>query len=130
MPPSSAVHPRCQEQFLWNAPFDDGIVVVCRGSIFSDVGTTRFALGHTDDVDARLHWHRAGHGANHTALRLPVDLAYTDELSSMDEAIRREHQLKRWSGQKKAAVIDGDFATLKRLAKRRKRSGSKPDAGG
>jgi hypothetical protein len=53
-----------------------------------------------------------------------VDLAYTEEFTSMDEAIRREHQLKRWSGQKKAALIEGDFATLKRLAKRRKQSAS------
>ena len=88
-------------------------------------GDNTFYVGHTDDIDARLHRHRTGQGANHTALRLPVDLAYTEEFSSIDEAIRREHQLKRWSAQKKAALIDGDFATLKRLARRRKGSSSK-----
>jgi len=33
-----------------------------------------FYVGHTHDIDARLRWNRAGHGARHTAVRLPVDV--------------------------------------------------------
>ncbi|MBI1876338.1 MAG: GIY-YIG nuclease family protein [Acidobacteria bacterium] len=83
-------------------------------------GDNTFYVGHTSDVDSRLQWHRAGQGARYTAERLPVDLVYTEECSSIDAAVRRERQLKRWSGQKKAALISRHFGQLKRLSKRRR----------
>jgi putative endonuclease len=73
---------------------------------------TRY-VGHTASITARLRWHKTGRGANHTALRLPVDLVYSEQLASIDAAIKRERQLKRWSAQKKAALIQGDTASLK-----------------
>jgi predicted GIY-YIG superfamily endonuclease len=84
-------------------------------------GDNSFYIGHTTDLESRLEWHHAGCGANHTALRLPIDLVYSEECSNMDAAIARERQLKRWSAQKKAALIAGDFAKLKQLSKRRSR---------
>ena len=79
-----------------------------------------FYVGHTDDVASRLQRHRLGLAANHTALRLPVDLAYTEELPSLEAAVQRERQLKRWSAEKKAALIAGNRPLLKQLSKRRK----------
>ena len=76
-------------------------------------GDNTFYVGHTDDVASRLHWHRHGLAANHTALRLPVDLAHTEELPSMQAALQRERQLKRWSADKKAALIAGNLTPLK-----------------
>jgi putative endonuclease len=83
-------------------------------------GDNTFYVGHTDDVQSRLQWHRAALGAAHTAARLPVDLVYREESTSDAEAIHRERQLKHWSSKKKAALIAGDFASLKRLSQRRR----------
>ena len=79
-----------------------------------------FYVGHTDDVASRLQRHRLGLAANHTALRLPVDLAYTEELPSLEAAVQRERQLKRWSAEKKAALIAGNRPLLKQLRVLRK----------
>src|SRR5262245_18405688 len=83
-------------------------------------GDNTFYVGHTDDLDSRLEWHQAGFGADHTASRLPLDLVYHEECVTTHAAIIREQQLKRWSAQKKATLIAGDFPKLKRLSKRRR----------
>jgi putative endonuclease len=83
-------------------------------------GDNSYYVGHTDDIESRLHWHQLGLGANHTALRLPVDLVYTEQCVSTATAVNRERQLKRWSAQKKAALIDGDRVLLKQLSRRRR----------
>jgi predicted GIY-YIG superfamily endonuclease len=77
-------------------------------------------VGYSNDVPSRVHVHRQGLGANYTSLRLPVDLVYTEECASTDAAVRRERQLKRWSAQKKAALIRGDLQAVRKLAKRRR----------
>lgn len=71
-------------------------------------GDNTFYVGHPDNVASRLQRHSLGLAANHTALRLPVDLAYAEELSSTQAALKRERQLKRLSVEKKAALIVGD----------------------
>jgi predicted GIY-YIG superfamily endonuclease len=83
-------------------------------------GDNTFYVGHSDDVASRLNWHRSGLGANHTSMRLPVDLVYTEQCPSSKEAIIRERQLKRWSADKKAALIAGDQKRLKQLSRRRR----------
>jgi predicted GIY-YIG superfamily endonuclease len=83
-------------------------------------GDNTFYVGHTGDVASRLRWHRRGLAANHTALRLPVDLAETEEFSSLEATIQRERQLKRWSAEKKEALIAGNRTLLKQLSRRRK----------
>jgi len=82
-------------------------------------GDNTFYVGHSNDVESRLHWHRLGFGANHTALRLPVDLVYTEECASITDAVARERQLKRWSAEKKAALVAGDIEHLAQLSRRR-----------
>jgi predicted GIY-YIG superfamily endonuclease len=83
-------------------------------------GDNTFYGGHCEDLEARLEWHRAGLGARHTALRLPIDLVYKEQHSSKQSAIARERQLKRWSAEKKAALIRGDMSALKQLSRRRR----------
>lgn len=78
-------------------------------------------VGHTADVAAREERHNAGLGANFTAARRPVRVVYSEQHESEATAIRRERQLKRWSGQKKEALIAGDLTTLHRLSRRRRR---------
>jgi putative endonuclease len=57
----------------------------------------------------------------YTARRRPVELVYSETFESLASAIGREKQLKRWSSQKKEALITGDVAALKQLSKRRKK---------
>jgi predicted GIY-YIG superfamily endonuclease len=78
-----------------------------------------FYIGHTCNVLDRLRTHNEGRGAVWTAARLPVALVYQEEYSTEQLAIAREHQLKRWTHAKKFALINGDRAALKSLAKRR-----------
>jgi predicted GIY-YIG superfamily endonuclease len=83
-------------------------------------GDNTFYVGHTSDVDARLRSHRAGVGASYTASRLPLDLVYEERCQSLNDALHRERQLKRWSAEKKAALIARDSQRLKQLSKRRR----------
>jgi predicted GIY-YIG superfamily endonuclease len=77
-------------------------------------------VGHTDDLASREKTHNAGRGAGYTAARLPVRIVYSEKCDSETAAIQRERQLKRWSGKKKEALINGDVATLKGLSRCRR----------
>jgi putative endonuclease len=76
-------------------------------------------VGRTSNVQNRLKVHNEGRGAIWTACRRPVALLYHEPHISEETAIARERQIKRWSHNKKLALIRGDRSTLKSLAKRR-----------
>ena len=76
-------------------------------------------VGHTSNVDERLKVHNDGRGASWTACRRPVVLAYWEPQPLEEQGIAREGQIKRWTHAKKLALINGDRAKLKALAKRR-----------
>ncbi len=78
-----------------------------------------FYVGHTEDVQKRLATHNEGEGADYTARRRPVELAYCENHASKAEAIAREVQIKKWSRAKKQALIEGNVGKLHKLAKRR-----------
>ena len=61
--------------------------------------------GYTDDVARRLAVHRSGKGAKYTRSRLPVELAYWEELPDKSAALRREVAIKRLSRPEKLALI-------------------------
>jgi predicted GIY-YIG superfamily endonuclease len=77
-------------------------------------------VGHTEDRSSRERLANVGSGADYTALRRPVALVYSEAFDSLQEAIAREKQLKRWSGKKKEALIAGNLKTLKRLSRCRR----------
>ena len=76
-------------------------------------------VGHASNVNERVKVHNEGRGALWTACRRPVLLVYHEKQQSEEKAIARECQIKRWSHSKKIALIQGDLAQLKSLAKRR-----------
>ena len=78
-----------------------------------------YYVGHTDDLEQRLAHHTAGSYCSYTLRRRPVELVYSCEFASRDDAFERERQLKGWCRAKKEALIKGDWALLKALAKRR-----------
>lgn len=77
-----------------------------------------YYVGHTQNVEQRVEAHNAGRAAEHTSIRRPVTLVYSEEVKSEPAAVQRERQLKGWSRAKKAALIAGDMDTLKALSKR------------
>jgi predicted GIY-YIG superfamily endonuclease len=78
-----------------------------------------FYVGHTADVHERLSYHSEGRGPVYTAVRRPVQLVFAEEHESLESALKRERQLKRWTRAKKDALIAEDPKRLHALAKRR-----------
>jgi predicted GIY-YIG superfamily endonuclease len=60
-------------------------------------------VGHTDDLARREQAHNEGHGSTYTESRRPVAMVYAEEHSSLQGAVARERQVKRWTGKKKEA---------------------------
>lgn len=78
-----------------------------------------FYVGSSADVDARVKVHNQGLGPDYTRNRRPVLLVYAEECESKAAACNRERQIKKWSREKKKALINSDFEKLKQLSKRR-----------
>jgi predicted GIY-YIG superfamily endonuclease len=78
-----------------------------------------FYVGSTQNLNTRIKTHGDGRGAAYTFKHGPVHLVYSETFGSEAEAIKRERQLKRWSREKKEALIAGNLERLKRLSKRR-----------
>ena len=76
-----------------------------------------YYTGHTDQMEARLAAHQSRHFSGYTSERLPVELAFLEELSSRDDAFRRERQIKGWSRSKKEALMANDWEKLVRLSR-------------
>ncbi len=77
------------------------------------------SVGHTANVQERVKAHNDGRGAAWTACSRPVELPYQEGQHREQGAVARERQLKRWTHIKKLALINGDLASLKTLARRR-----------
>ena len=77
-------------------------------------------VGATADLTARIRQLEDGEGPSYTSKRRPVTLAYSEELPNLADATSRERQLKRWSAEKKLALISGDLGVLRSLARRRR----------
>ena len=77
------------------------------------VGSTRTSL------DIRVAQHDAGTFGGYTAGLRPVVLVFHQEFDRITDAIAAERQVKGWTRAKKEALIRGDMAVLRELAKRR-----------
>lgn len=75
-------------------------------------------VGHTEDLALREQAHNHGHGAKYTAERRPVSMVYAENHASVESAIARERQLKRWTAKKKEALILGDRPALRSLGRK------------
>jgi len=80
-----------------------------------------FYVGSTRSVEARVYQHSCGQGAEYTKRRLPVELVYVEEFDRIDDAFGREKQLQGWSHAKRAALVEGKWATLRALSRGRDR---------
>ena len=62
--------------------------------------------GWTNNLDKRIEAHNSGKGAKYTKGRRPVTLAYYEEFTTREEAMKREAAIKRLSRQEKLKLID------------------------
>ena len=76
-------------------------------------------VGATTDVDVRFAEHVHGKASRMTRLDPPVSIVWREELPSYAEARRREAQVKKWSKAKKEALVAGQTAKLRALARSR-----------
>ena len=76
-----------------------------------------FYTGSTVDLSIRLIQHQNGIGANYTARRLPVELMYCKEFTTISEAFYKEKQIQSWSRKKKLALIQNNMEDLSNFEK-------------
>lgn len=61
--------------------------------------------GWTNDRERRLAAHNSGRGSKYTSSRRPVELVYSEEWETKEQAMRRERQIKQLTRQQKLALI-------------------------
>jgi predicted GIY-YIG superfamily endonuclease len=61
--------------------------------------------GVTTDLERRVVEHNQGKGARYTAPRRPVELLWRQRFPNRSLAQRREAEIKRWSRERKEALI-------------------------
>lgn len=83
-----------------------------------------YYTGHTDNLEQRIGEHQQGLCGGYTSSRLPVEMAFSQECATREEALAAEQQIKGWSRKKKEAMMCGDWAEVSRLAKGVQRDGA------
>ncbi|GLR47850.1 TrmH family RNA methyltransferase [Sphingomonas astaxanthinifaciens] len=77
-----------------------------------------YYVGHSDDLTARVAQHRSGEVEGYTSSRLPVELVWSQEFTTRDEALEAERRIKGWSRAKKEALIAGDWEGVQALSRK------------
>ena len=94
-------------------------ILHCRGGAFY--------TGHSDDLEYRVAQHKSGMVAGFTQDKLPVELVWSQEFGTRQEAFEAERRIKGWSRAKKLALIRGDWGAISNHAK--KKSGPSTSSG-
>ena len=77
-----------------------------------------YYTGHTDNLEQRVAQHQQGYFATcYTYTRRPLELVFSQDFVTREEALTSEQQIKGWSRKKKEAMMQGDWAEVSRLAK-------------
>ena len=77
-----------------------------------------YYTGHTDDLDRRIAQHLKGELSTcYTFSRRPLELVFSQEFPTREEALASEQQIKGWGRKKKEAMIRGDWVEVSRLAR-------------
>lgn len=75
-------------------------ILLCRdGSLYT---------GWTNNLRKRIEAHNEGRGAKYTRARRPVSLAYFEEFSEKEDAMKRECEIKKMTRQQKLKLINQD----------------------
>ena len=74
--------------------------------IMSSQSNSTLYIGVTNDLERRVMEHKSGQIPGFTQRYKCHKLVYFEVFSSIDEAMQREKQLKKWSREKKDLLID------------------------
>lgn len=83
-----------------------------------------FYTGWTVDLDKRLTAHNEGRGGRYTRAHRPVELVYYEELPSKNEALSREHAIKKLKRLDKEALVNAFLNPKKERKKPPDREGT------
>lgn len=72
----------------------------------------KYYTGHTDDLDTRLWQHQEGVLPGYTHARRPLELMWSAVFDTRDDAFSMEMRVKKWSREKKEALIAGQIGRL------------------
>ena len=75
-----------------------------------------YYTGHTDNLEKRMAEHHSGECGGYTSTRLPVELLWSQDCSTREEALSAEQQIKGWSRNKKEAMMRGDWKSVQQIA--------------
>ena len=82
-----------------------------------------YYIGITNNLDKRINKHKFGkHRDCYTYKRRPLEVKFHETFNDVLQAVYFEKKIKKWSAQKKRALIKGDFDLLKILAECRNNS--------
>lgn len=76
----------------------------------------RYYTGHTDNLERRIAEHQSGAFKGYTYERRPVELVWSQDFQTREQAKEAETRIKKWSRDKKEALIDGEWEALSRAA--------------
>ncbi len=76
-----------------------------------------YYTGHTDNLEHRLALHDSGEIPGFTHDRRPLELVYSAEFATREEALAVELQIKGWSRKKKEALMREDWVALSKFAR-------------
>ena len=62
-------------------------------------------IGSCTNLKSRENKHNKGEGAEYTRKRRPIKIVYFEECNTLNEARRREAQIKRWTRAKKENLV-------------------------
>ena len=66
-------------------------------------------VGCTNNLEKRLKQHNNSKcGAHYTKIRRPVTLKYSEQFLTLNEARKRETEIKKWDRSKKLALLKGN----------------------
>ena len=68
--------------------------------------------GWTNDLEKRVEAHNSGKGAKYTKARRPVELAYSEEFETKEQAMKREYAIKQLGRKEKQELIAGKKVKL------------------
>jgi putative endonuclease len=69
--------------------------------------------GYAREPCEREKAHNSGRGARYTSGRRPVRLVYAEAFDSINDALRREHQLKRLTRAQKESLVKSGGASFR-----------------
>ena len=77
-----------------------------------------YYTGHADNLEQRIAQHHQGYFPScYTYKRRPLELLFSQDFVTREEALTSEQQIKGWSRKKKEAMMRGDWAEVSRLGK-------------